>query len=75
MDIEYVIVFFLIFLFFIGIILGAGWGAIAIEQKSCEAKARALNYNYEWGIWQGCVLEKPNGDKILLEKLRYNELD
>lgn len=45
------------------------------EELRCTTKAKALDYKCEWGIWQGCVLEKPNGDKILLEKLRYNELD
>ena len=43
--------------------------------KECEAKADVLSYKFNYGFFQGCVLEKPNGDKILLEKLRYNELD
>ena len=55
--------------------LGIIVGAIKFEQLECAAKAKSLGYKYEWGLLQGCVLKKPNGDKILLEKLIYNELD
>ena len=41
-----------------------------IESKECTAKATALNYKYDFKFFQGCVLEKPNGKKILLEQLR-----
>lgn len=58
-----------------GAIFGAFFGAMKIEELSCKSKANALGYKYEWGRWMGCVLEKPDGQKILLEKLRYNELD
>ena len=45
------------------------------SQLECTSKAKALGYKCEWGIFQGCVLEKPNGSKVLLENLRYNDLD
>ena len=46
-----------------------------LSQLECTSKAKALGYKCEWGIFQGCVLEKPNGSKVLLENLRYNDLD
>lgn len=46
-----------------------------VSQLECTSKAKALGYKCEWGIFQGCVLEKPNGSKVLLENLRYNDLD
>ena len=39
----------------------------------CNAKAKALNYTSDYGLLQGCVLIKNNGEKALLEQLRiYN---
>ena len=46
-----------------------------LSQLECTSKAKALGYKCEWGLFQGCVLEKPNGSKFLLENLRYNDLD
>lgn len=46
-----------------------------LSQLKCTSKAKALGYKCEWGLFQGCVLEKPNGSKVLLENLRYNDLD
>ena len=71
MDKELIVVMSIFMMGFLGIIVGA----IKFEQLGCAAKANSLGYKYEWGLLQGCVLEKPNGDKILLEKLRYNELN
>lgn len=45
----------------------------AISQKNCTAKANALGYNCDYALFQGCVLIKPDGKRILLEQLReYN---
>lgn len=71
MDEEVKTIMLIIIMVFFGIIVGA----IKFEQLGCAAKANSLGYKYEWGLLQGCILQKPNGDKILLEKLRYNELD
>lgn len=46
-----------------------------LSQLECTSKAKALGYKCEWGLFQSCVLEKPNGSKVLLENLRYNDLD
>lgn len=45
-------------------------GQYPIAKMQCEAKAKALGYKCEYGILQGCVLEKPNGKKVLLKQLR-----
>ena len=57
------------------IIGGIAIGSMKVEKLSCMHKANALGYKYEWGYLQGCIFEKPDGQRILLEKLRYNELD
>lgn len=71
MDKEMSICLLIIILLFCGILF-IGFKS---EELSCTSKAKVLGYKGEWGILQGCVLEKPNGNKILLEKLRHNELD
>lgn len=44
--------------------------AFYIDKMECKAKANAIGYKCEYGILQGCVLEKPNGKKVLLQQLR-----
>lgn len=45
----------------------------AISQKTCTSKAHALGYSCDYALFQGCVLIKPDGKRILLEQLReYN---
>lgn len=56
------------------VVIGVVMGSV-LPQLECTSKAKALGYKCEWGIFQGCVLEKPNGSKVLLENLRYNDLD
>lgn len=46
------------------------FGTIQFDKIECKAKAKAIGYISEYGILQGCVLEKPNGKKILLKQLR-----
>ena len=62
-------------LLFILLIIMAILGVIVSSQLECTSKAKAVGYKCEWGVFQGCVLEKPNGSKVLLENLRYNDLD
>lgn len=40
---------------------------------ACHKKAEALGYKCSWHFGSGCVLEKPNGKKVLLEQLREFE--
>ena len=50
-----------------GIVIGILLGVDAI---SCSKTAEVLDYKYQYSIWTGCVVEKPNGEKFLLEQLR-----
>lgn len=47
----------------------------SMEKFSGEQIAKRLGYKSEYSIFTGTILEKPNGEKILLDKLRYNELN
>lgn len=38
--------------------------------STCGAKANALGYKHNFKIFQGCLLIKPDGQKVLLEQLR-----
>lgn len=63
LDVVFSILFFIIiflFMYFLGI-------------YTCHKSAKTFGYkcNYSFGV--GCVLEKPNGEKILLHKLRFIE--
>ena len=62
-------------LLFILLIVMVILGILVLSQLECTSKAKALGYTCEWGIFQDCVLEKPNGSKVLFENLRYNDLD
>ena len=43
-------------------------------KTECNAKANVLGYKHEYHYWTGCVLEKPDGKKVLLKQLRdYND--
>lgn len=66
MDKEFLI-FIIGTILFLAFIVGLGYKT---EQISCSAKATAINCDYEFGWWQGCVLIKPDGKRILLEQLR-----
>ena len=52
------------------VVLGFALFSYTMGHKECEAKANALGYKYDFKYFQGCVLEKPNGKKVLLQQLR-----
>ena len=53
------------------IVFGTYFGFIyVIGKKSCTAQANVLGYKSYYGIFEGCVLEKPDGKKVLLKQLR-----
>lgn len=44
------------------------------QKIQCTRTAKVLNYKSEYNYVTGCILEKPNGKKILLKQLRdYGE--
>ena len=59
-EIVFIIIFFA---FTIGISYFMG-------NQRCYATANALGYKCEFHYFTGCVLEKPNGKKVLLKQLR-----
>ena len=45
-------------------------GCYFATKASCSAKATALGYNYNYKWFQGCLLIREDGSKVLLEQLR-----
>ena len=39
-------------------------------KATCSAKAQALGYEHDYKFYQGCLLTKPDGQKVLLEQIR-----
>lgn len=44
--------------------------AYFMDKISCEATARALSFTPHYSIFTGCVVEKPNGTRVLLDQIR-----
>lgn len=44
--------------------------AYFMDKISCEATARALSFTPHYSIFTGCVVEKPNGARVLLDQIR-----
>ena len=61
---------FITSLFLIFFILGTIGFVYIIAKIECSSKANALGYKSNYAFFQGCVLEKPNGKKVLLQQLR-----
>lgn len=56
---------------FLIIFISGTIGFVYITNKiACSSKANALGYKSNYAFFQGCVLEKPNGKKVLLQQLR-----
>ena len=53
----------------IGFIVVCGL-TFGVNNQRCAAKATALGYEHDFKVFQGCVLIKPDGKKVLLEQLR-----
>lgn len=66
MDKELLIFIAILLFVFLVTITGAYLGDLI----SCKAKTNALGYEYEYGLFKGCVVEKQDGQKALLEQLR-----
>ena len=63
---EDLIITFAIILVIVLTLVGCYFGAKA----TCSAKANALDYNYNFKVFQGCLLIREDGSKVLLEQLR-----
>lgn len=51
---------------FVPVLGGSYW----TSKIACETKAQALGYQCNYKLFQGCLLTKPDGKKVLLEQLR-----
>ena len=40
------------------------------ESHTCSETGKTLNYKTEWHYWTGCVVEKPDGSRVLLKQIR-----
>lgn len=40
------------------------------DKLSCEATAKVLGFTPHYAILTGCVVEKPNGTRVLLDQIR-----
>ena len=59
--------------FLLIVVMGFGlmFGGLFITSKiRCESKAKALGYSCDYKLYQGCLLIKPDGKRVLLEQLR-----
>lgn len=45
-------------------------GAYLVNLCECYSKAKALEYQCDYKPFQGCLLIKPDGKRVLLEQLR-----
>ena len=45
----------------------------AVESTRCSEVGKVLSYKTEWKYFTGCVVEKPDGSKVLLRQMRDME--
>ena len=45
----------------------------ATDSFRCYSVGKTLNYKTEWHYWTGCVVEKPDGGRVLLRQMRDME--
>ena len=63
---EVLIMVFMTIIFFV-IIIG---GSCIPSSFRCSEIGNKLNYKTQWFFWTGCVVEKPDGSKVLLKQMR-----
>jgi len=57
-------------IFFAIVIASAVGFETAAGITQCSAIGRALEYKTEWHYFTGCVVTKPDGNKVLLRQMR-----
>ena len=53
--------------------LNFGTMMITADSTRCKEIGKVLNYKTEWNYWSGCVVTKPDGNKVLLRQMRDTE--
>lgn len=62
--------FTLIELMIVLAIIAITFASVYSATITCEAKARAMGKNHEWGLLQGCMIEVEKGRWVPLENYR-----
>ena len=44
--------------------------AYSVDKIECNAVGKKLDLKTDYSFWAGCIVEKPNGQKVLLEQMR-----
>lgn len=47
--------------------------SVAVDKTQCKATGGALGYKTEWHFFTGCIVTKPDGNKVLLKQMRDME--
>ena len=66
-EFEEVLIMILIIIIFFIVIIG---GACMSNSFQCSEVGKELNYKTQWHFWTGCIVEKPDGSKVLLKQMR-----
>ena len=61
---------FIFFMIFVMICVGL---SVTADSTRCKEIGKVLNYKTEWNYWSGCVVTKPDGNKVLLKQMRDTE--
>lgn len=57
----------IVFILFITICIGIN---TIISYAHCKGTGEVLSYQVEWHYWSGCVVTRPDGNKVLLRQIR-----
>ena len=60
-------------LIILGVIIMSVGLSSATDSFRCYSIGKTLNYKTEWHCWTGCVVEKPDGSRVLLRQTRDME--
>lgn len=66
-DVEEVLISIFLFIIFFVVIIGCSCISSSFQ---CSEVGKELNYKTQWHFWTGCIVEKPDGSKVLLKQMR-----
>lgn len=74
---DYILCFLIIGFILFGLLFVAKYGITKINEKTCEAEAMAMKFNYEfywnWIAKSQCVYILPDGKRIISSQYRIVE--
>ena len=65
--VEEVLIMAFITVIFFTVVIGCSCVSSSFQ---CSEVGNKLNYKTQWYFWTGCVVEKPDGSKVLLKQMR-----